>query len=220
MDVQLQGQKPIEANLAKLPFDQLQLIQQQIGIELRDRELMTYNQNAELIQQNTKLTVAHQMKAIELRQYQERDQDLALVLQNIATELPQCNIQHELTVTQKIRKISDRAKALEEEKAKMEEEYKGKIAELEARQPGSPEESKEVRIQAFRIFATQMKCRVDEVQSLLANATNTWTELEELLEKKDVQKIIQGYEQAIARAEEEAKSLGVVQKMKKKAEIT
>ena len=39
---------------------------------------MTYNQNAEL-------TAAHQTKEIELRQYEERDQDLSLDLQNIAT---------------------------------------------------------------------------------------------------------------------------------------
>ncbi len=45
-------------------------------------------------------------------------------------------------------------------------------------------------------------------------------ELEELPEKKDLQKIIQGYEQEIAKAEEEAKTLGTLPKMKKKAEIT
>ena len=77
---------------------------------------------------------------------------------NIAAELPQCDLSHELPVPQKNRKIADRAKALEEEKAKIEEEYKENIADLEARQPSTPEESKEVRIQAFRIVDTQMKC--------------------------------------------------------------
>ena len=45
-------------------------------------------------------------------------------------------------------------------------------------------------------------------------------ELEELPEKKDLQKSIQGYEQAIAKVEEEAKTLGALPKMKKKEEIT
>ena len=133
MDAHMKTQKPVEANLVKLPVDQLQMIQQQIGIELWDRELTTYNKNAELIQQNAELTVAYQTRDIELRQYKEKEQDLALVLRNIATELPQCDIQPELPATQKIRIIGDRVKALEEEKVKLEEEYKEKIAELEAR---------------------------------------------------------------------------------------
>ena len=79
---------PLEANLAQFLVDILQEIHQQIGAELRDRQLATFNQNAELIQQNAELTTAHQTKAIELKQYQEKNQDLSLVLQNIATELP------------------------------------------------------------------------------------------------------------------------------------
>ncbi len=102
----------------------------------------------------------------------------------------------------------------------LEEEYKEKIAELEARQPSIPEEDKEARLQAFRIVATQMKCRVEDLESLLADVTKTWMELEELPEKMDLQKSIQGYEQSIAKAEEEAKILGDLSKMKKKAEIT
>ena len=73
LEVKLQAQQPIEANLAKFPVYQLQLIQQQIAIEIRDRELMTYNKNAELIQKNAKLTAGYQAKAVELRQYEQRE---------------------------------------------------------------------------------------------------------------------------------------------------
>ena len=64
-----------------------------------------------------------------------------------------------------------------------------------------------------------MKCRLDEVQSLLADATKNWTELEELPAKLQLQASIQSYEQQIARAKEEAKGLGALEKMRRKAEI-
>ena len=99
------------------------MIQQQITIELRERELITYNQNAELIQKNAELTTGYQTKAVELRQYEKGDRDLSQVLQNIAVELPQCNLEPELPVTQKVRRIAEREKDLEEEKVRLEAKY-------------------------------------------------------------------------------------------------
>ena len=89
-------------------------------------------------------------------------------------ELPQCDIEPELLATQKIRKIAARAKALEEEKANMEVEYKERIVVLEASQPVNPEAAQEERVQAFRIVETQMKCRVEAVEAILADARKTW----------------------------------------------
>ena len=85
---------------------------------------MTYNQNTQLIQENAELTAGFQTKVEELKQYEEIEQDLSQVLQNIALELPQCNIEFSLPLTQKVRRIADRAKALEETVVKMEEEHK------------------------------------------------------------------------------------------------
>ena len=55
-------------------------------------------------------------------------------------ELPQCNIEFSLPVPQKLRRVADRAKALEETMARMDEEvekmkadHEVQIAELEAR---------------------------------------------------------------------------------------
>ena len=76
IDVQIQVRKPVEVNLTQFPIDQLQMIQQQIAIDLRDRELVTYKQNTQLIQQNAELTAGFQTKAEELRTYAEREQDL------------------------------------------------------------------------------------------------------------------------------------------------
>ena len=104
--------------------------------------------------QNAELTAGFQKNAKELRQYEEREQDLSEVLQNIALELPQCNIDFSLPLMQKVRRIVDRAKDLEETMVKMEEDYKVQIAELEAQALGTPEADKEARVYAFRITST------------------------------------------------------------------
>ena len=59
----------------------------------------------------------------ELRVYEEREQDLSQVLQNITLELLQCNIEFALPLTQKVRRIADKAKDLEETVVKMEEDH-------------------------------------------------------------------------------------------------
>ena len=70
IDVQIQVRQPVEVNLAQFPVDQLQMIKQQIAAELRDRELVTYNQNTQLIQQNAELTTGFHTKVVELRLYE------------------------------------------------------------------------------------------------------------------------------------------------------
>ena len=50
-----------------------------------------------------------------------------------------------MPLMQKVRRIADRAKALEETMVKMQEDHKAQIAELEARAPGTLEEDKEAR---------------------------------------------------------------------------
>ena len=76
----------------------------------------------------------------------------------------------------------------------MEEDHKAQIAELEARAPGTPEADKEARAQAFQLTSTQMKCRIDDAQSLLDDAMKTWSELDELPDKLELQQSIQNIE--------------------------
>ena len=92
MDVPIQIRQPVKVNLAKFHIDQLQMIQQQLSTELRGRELKTYKQNTQLKQKNAALTASFQTKEKELRMHEEREWDLNQVLQSIALELPQCNI--------------------------------------------------------------------------------------------------------------------------------
>ena len=49
-----------------------------------------------------------------------------------------------------------------------------------------PEADKEERAQAFRLTSMQMKCHIDDAESLLADATKTWSELEELPNRLDL----------------------------------
>ena len=64
-----------------------------------------------------------------------------------------------------------------------------------------------------------MKCRIDDAKSLLSNATKTWSELDELLDRLELQQSIQNIEEATTKMKEEVKSLGVLAKMKKMIEM-
>ena len=65
-----------------------------------------------------------------------------------------------------------------------------------------------------------MKCRIDDAESLLQDASKVWSELEELPDKVELQTSIHNLEQTIEKSEEEAKGLGALAKMKKKGELT
>ena len=60
-----------------------------------------------------------------------------------------------------------------------------------------------------------MKCHIDDADSLLADATKTWSELDELPHRLELQQSIQNIEKAIAAMKEEVKSLGALANMKR-----
>ena len=61
----------------------------------------------------------------------------------------------------------------------------------------------------------QMKCLIDDVESLLADAMKTWSELEELPKRLELQQSIQNIENATTSMKEEVKSLGALANMKR-----
>ena len=124
----VQFKQPLEVNLAEVHIDQLYRIQQQLSAELRSRELVTYQQNAQLKQKNAALATSYQKKVDELTAYQNKDQELSWVLQNIAIELPNCNIEFALPTPEKLQRVAARAKVLEQTVAKMDE----KVARIKA----------------------------------------------------------------------------------------
>ena len=170
------------------------MIQKHLSVELRGRELATYQENMQLTQH---LATSFQKKADELRTYEERQQDLSQVLQSIALELPQCHIEFTLPLPQKVRRVADRAKALEETvarmeeaKAKMEEDHQAQIEELEAHAQDTSQADKQARVEAFRLVSAQMQSRIDDALSVLNDATNTWSNLDQLPEKVEIQQNI------------------------------
>ena len=60
-----------------------------------------------------------------------------------------------------------------------------------------------------------MKSRIDDALSVLADATNTWSELDEPPEKVEIQQSIQQIKNTTAAMKEEIKSLAALQKMRK-----
>ena len=64
-----------------------------------------------------------------------------------------------------------------------------------------------------------MKCRIDDAESLLADVTNTWSELDELRNKLELQQSIQNIEKATTAIKEEVKSLAALANMKKMIEM-
>ena len=97
--MQVQIVHPLEVNLPEVPIDQLQEIFQQIGTELRERQLATYTENVTLQRENVQLIIRIEARTAELTQYVQREQDLKLVLKNITAELPQYDIKPELPAT-------------------------------------------------------------------------------------------------------------------------
>jgi len=141
-------------------------------------------------------------------------------------ELPQCNIEFALPVPQKLRRVADRAKALEEtvtrmdvEVAKMKADHEVHIAELEARIRDTSQADQKARVEALRLTSAQMQSRIDEARLVLTDATNTWAELDEPPEKVEIQQSIQQIENTAAAMKEEIKGLAALQKMRKTKEM-
>ena len=206
--------------------EQLQMIEQQISAELRTRELATYKQNMQLKQKNAALATSYQKKVGELEAYQERDQALSQLLQNIALELPSCNIEFAEDTSQKLRKVANRAKALEDTVVKMDEEvarmkadHDTHITELEARARDTSQEEQRARIEAFRLTAAQMQSCINEATSVLTDAMSAWSELDEPPQRVDIQRNIQAIENTTMAMKEEMKSLAALQRMKKTKEM-
>ena len=64
-----------------------------------------------------------------------------------------------------------------------------------------------------------MKSRIDDALLVLADATNTWSELDEPPEKVEIQQSIKQIENTTAAMKEEIKSLAALQNMRKTTEM-
>ena len=102
------------------------------------------------------------------------------MLADLHVELPQCNIQQQAPLSQKVKIIIARENNLEETIEKMDAEHKARITELEAKQPGTLPEEREARFVAVQSYATTIELHLDETQKLLDEGTSTWTTMEDI----------------------------------------
>ena len=101
-------------------------------------------------------------------------------IEDLCLEFPHCNIPSNAALPQKVKIIVSRAKDLEETIEKMDAENKARIAELEMRTPGTPLVEREARAQELRGYVEILEPRFAEAQQLLNDASQTWTDMEEI----------------------------------------
>ena len=82
------------------------------------------------------------------------------------------------------------------------EDHKAQIDELEARVRDTSQEDKQARVEAFRLIYAQMQSRIDDALSVLNDVTNTWSDLDQLPEKIEIQQNIQQIENTTAAMKE------------------
>ena len=80
---------------------------------------------------------------IKLMKKEYEEIQMKQTIEDLYTELPQCNISSDASLSQKVKIIVARAKDLEEIIKKMDVEHKDRIIELEARVPRMPLEERE-----------------------------------------------------------------------------
>jgi hypothetical protein len=218
-ELQVSTVGPVEINLSLIPIETLQLVHEKVSLELRARELSTFQENQRLQSQEIELKESHQNISAKLALYEAQDTGIRTAIEEIAQELPACEIQPDLPLVAKVQIIGGRVKTLEQEKVAMAEDHRTQIAELEARVAAQTTDDAQVQFEALSRASMQMKNRVQEAENLMNQAMEAWTELVKLPFKVGLSEQVQAAEQSLAVLNEEAKSLTGLPKMKKMGEV-
>lgn len=109
----------------------------------------------------------------------------------VCAEKPQCHIDPEAPLLQKVKVIVGWAKNLEEKVEKMDAEYKARIMELESREPVAPPEQRKARIEELKTASAMIALWLEDVHKLLNDATTTWTAMEEIMDLVTIRKQVQ-----------------------------
>ena len=91
------------------------------------------------------------------------------------------NIDLEALLLQIVRSIAGRARELEERVEKMDEEYKDRITEIEAKELEMAPEQCEVGIEELKATFAMTVLHLEDTHKLLDDATSTWFVIEEIL---------------------------------------
>ena len=114
------------------------MVQIQVHEELRQHELSTYAQNEKLMKDNAQLKKKYKTISVQLAEKEAKEEKIKKGVVDIRVELPAYNIDPEAPILQTVSSIAGRAKELEEKGVKIKEDYKFRIAELEAKEPVTP----------------------------------------------------------------------------------
>lgn len=124
----------IEVNLAAIPTNTLQLVQ----VQVREREIITYQENEKLTKDNDQLRAKNESMKIKMMKQEYEESELKRSIEDLRTELPQCNISLDAPLSQKVKINVAKTKDLEETIEKMDAEHKACITKLKAKVPGMP----------------------------------------------------------------------------------
>ena len=117
------------------------------------------------------------------------------MIEDLCAELPQCNIQPETSLLQKVNIIVARAKDLEETIERMDMEHKSRITELEAKAPETSSEELKERTQALQAFSATIAKHLEDAQKLLDETTNAWATMNDIENMVNVHEAIQKTQQ-------------------------
>ena len=167
------------------------MVQVQVQGELRERELISYQQNEKLTKENDQLQAWDESISMKMSKKEHEKNKVKQTIEDLCAKLPQCNIHPETPLLQKVKIIVARAKDLEETIEKMDAEHKDCIAKLEAKAPGTPSEEREARVAKLQGYVAMIAILLIETKKLLNEETTTWTTMEDIDGLIEVHKALQ-----------------------------
>ena len=152
---------------------------------------MTYQQNEKFMKENDQLWSGNESISMKLLKKEHEENKLKHAIDDLCAELPQCNIQPETPLLQKVKIITAKAKDLEETIEKMDAKHKAHIAELEARELETPPKEHKARVVELQGYAAMITLHLAETHKFLDEATTTWTNMEDLDDLVEVCVVLQ-----------------------------
>ena len=215
---QIEQTRFIELDLARIPIETLKMVQLQVHEELREQELSTYTQNEKIVKDNAKLQQKYKTVSAQLAEKTVEEEKLKKVVANIGAKIPAYNIDPEAPILQTVNSIVGQGKELEQKFVKIEEEYKARIVELEAKELVTPPEEHEARLSKLKGFATPIELLLAKTQKLLDNTTSTWDTMEDLDNLVEAYAALQKHQRELDEVTTAMKDLAPLQRMLKMGE--
>lgn len=141
-------------------------------------------------------------------------------IDDLCVEFPHCNISSNAALPQKVKIIVARAKDLEDTIENMDAKHKVHIAELEARTLGTPLTIREAWVQDLRGYAEMVETHIAEAQQLLNDASQAWTNMDDINGLVEVRAALQKMQREIDGLIGTMKDLLLIERMLKMGKMT